>query len=384
MKTPFSLRLALFILLPSAFIIAQGPLTPPGAPAPTMKTLDQVEARRPISTAPIIITQPGSYYLTGNLAIGTGGGTAITINVSDVTVDLNGFTISSSASPAFGNGVTVSSVNNVVIKNGAIRGTTTFSSGTFTSGGFVDGIASSSFARNVRIADIQVRGVAGDGIDLQLTTVPSFHVNGCSITVCGGLGIRATNVRDSSADAAGSNAISADIVVNCTGETVGSGGSDTGILATSILENSKAVAVAGPGANTQRASNSSGKSTDGPGLLASNATNCRGESTSSIGLSSNSATNCTGISSSGTGLAATNATNCSGTSSSGTGLSANNATNCFGTSGTGPAGIDANPGTASYCRGSRASGIAINAGIAIGCTVATGTVASANKFLGTP
>jgi hypothetical protein len=34
---------------PAAF--AQGSLTPPGAPAPTMKTLDQVEARMAVSPA---------------------------------------------------------------------------------------------------------------------------------------------------------------------------------------------------------------------------------------------------------------------------------------------------------------------------------------------
>jgi len=49
--------------------LAQGSLTPPGAPAPTMKTLDQIEARTPITntTNLVTISQPGSYYLTHNL-----------------------------------------------------------------------------------------------------------------------------------------------------------------------------------------------------------------------------------------------------------------------------------------------------------------------------
>lgn len=43
----------------------QGSLTPPGAPAPTMRTLDQVEPRTPISALPYVISKSGSYYVTG-------------------------------------------------------------------------------------------------------------------------------------------------------------------------------------------------------------------------------------------------------------------------------------------------------------------------------
>jgi parallel beta-helix repeat protein len=79
---------------------AQGSLTPPpGAPAPVMKTLDQVEPRIPLNdvTAPgdsankHIITQPGSYYLTGNLDVTNATGIAIRTN--NVRLDLKGFEI---------------------------------------------------------------------------------------------------------------------------------------------------------------------------------------------------------------------------------------------------------------------------------------------------
>src|SRR5215212_8783361 len=56
---------------------AQGSLTPPPGPvAPVMKSLDQIEARTPfvagqpgvtLTNGLYTITQPGSYYLTGNL-----------------------------------------------------------------------------------------------------------------------------------------------------------------------------------------------------------------------------------------------------------------------------------------------------------------------------
>src|SRR5215207_11600534 len=57
---------------------AQGTLTPPGAPAQTMKTLDQVEPRKPISSLPFTITQPGSYYVTSNL-VGVAASRGITV-----------------------------------------------------------------------------------------------------------------------------------------------------------------------------------------------------------------------------------------------------------------------------------------------------------------
>ena len=66
------------------------PLGPPGSDAARMKNLNQIEPRTIISSLPYVITNRGSYYLTGSLTatVGTNG---IVIAANDVTIDLNGF-----------------------------------------------------------------------------------------------------------------------------------------------------------------------------------------------------------------------------------------------------------------------------------------------------
>jgi len=119
----------------------QGALTPSGAPAPSMKTLDQIynaitnlgstvaftgEKRIDVlslsadSFALHAITQPGSYYLSTNI-LGVNGGSicGFSVEADNVTVDLNGFSL-------LGNGDNYSGVwivgvrTNLTIKNGIV------------------------------------------------------------------------------------------------------------------------------------------------------------------------------------------------------------------------------------------------------------------------
>ena len=125
MKNRSSIRRAgLAVLLltlncPLANLFAQGNLTPPGAPAPTMITLSQIEPRTPISSLPYTITNPGSYYLTANLT-GISGSDGIIIKTNDVTLDLKGFTLR--GVPGSDNGINVlSPVRNIAIRNGVLE-----------------------------------------------------------------------------------------------------------------------------------------------------------------------------------------------------------------------------------------------------------------------
>ncbi|TAG08250.1 MAG: hypothetical protein EAZ42_11395 [Verrucomicrobia bacterium] len=290
---------------------AQGTLTPPGAPAPTMKTLDQVEPRRPLvvgtlgvtiasPSGQITISQPGSYYLTGNLTVN--GSDGIQINSSQVTLDLMGYTIRSIAAPGVLYGIMIGEVNNISISNGVIAGGTSFSGGEFTpSTGFNRGVSSPSSATNVRLSDLSINRMQGDGINI---TNSSF-VKNCVVFICGGYGIFAGNVTDCMVETTGVTGISASMVSNSRVLNAGSTGIDafqvtdsrsssreaSGINAT-IVENSRGVAQStstGSGISATKTSNSIGEvfATTGTGIGISSTvlTDSFGTSEASHGIS---------------------------------------------------------------------------------------------------
>lgn len=108
---------------PAGSVWAQGSLTPPGDPAPTMKTLAQVEPRTPIDAAPYAIEQPGSYYLATNLTCTNGNG--VTISADAVTLDLEGYAIFGPGNQPLSKGIWVSGaggapLHGVVVRNGTV------------------------------------------------------------------------------------------------------------------------------------------------------------------------------------------------------------------------------------------------------------------------
>lgn len=109
-------------LMGAATPTVAGTLDPSATPAPTMKTLSEVEPRTAIpgSVAPTsvyTISESGSYYLTGDR---TCSGVGIQVDADDVTIDLMGYSL---IGPGSGtdNGVNMNTRNNVEIRNGTIR-----------------------------------------------------------------------------------------------------------------------------------------------------------------------------------------------------------------------------------------------------------------------
>ncbi len=157
----------------SASAVFGGDLAPPAGPVtPTMKDLDDVEPRTAINStntpgdadSVFRITQPGSYYLTGNV-VGPAGSHGIEIDSDQVTLDLNGFRV-------FGNPGSLDGVNflgrdDVIIRNGTIH---EWDGDGINGNGAIGGL----------IEDVVVSRVGGVAIRLEF----SFVVSNCVISEC--------------------------------------------------------------------------------------------------------------------------------------------------------------------------------------------------------
>lgn len=110
----------------SAARLLAGDLTPPAGPvAPTMKSLTDVEPRTAINATntpgnlsnTYVISQSGSYYLSGNVSVPSGRN-GILVSASHVTIDLNGFSIQGVAGSL--DGITSNGTASITVKNGTV------------------------------------------------------------------------------------------------------------------------------------------------------------------------------------------------------------------------------------------------------------------------
>ncbi len=320
MRTTFIISvlalLSIIVLGSPSSCLGQGSLTPPGAPAPTMKTLAQIEPRTPISSAPYTITAPGSYYLTTNLTISSG--TAITINANNVTLNLGGFTLTSTENPAStSTGIQMNqAVTNLTILNGFISSAiTNNSAGVFGGAGFASGIYDvNANSANVRVQGISISGCKLYGIYLGANSV----AESCTANTVGQYGIIAAVANNSSGQNCGVAGIQCDIANNCYGQGIGNGNG----IGASTANNCYGYAYgSGDGVSCTIANNCFGNSYGtGYGIFASSAaTGCYGYSSQFEGINAGCAINCNGYTASGQeGILAGVANNCSGTAQSNT------------------------------------------------------------------
>jgi len=273
-------------------------LSPGGAPQPTMKTLHQVEPRTPLNAGSPGVTQEanggftiaatGSYYLTNNLDVASGNG--ITITADRVTLDLNGFSITSSSASVSGVGIEVSGFHpSLTVRNGFIVGGTTVTPGagglvpmSYTPHGFSSGVLSTTLgpAGSVYVAtieDLDVRGCADKGI-----YVTGGKYRNCTVDGCGGIGLGGAMATDCTvARCGGAYALYSDVVTRC-----------------EVLSNN------GDGIQAHSVDQSAAFQNGGIGIKASLVTNCKAEINVGFGIDAETVRDCVSADNIGVGIRA--------------------------------------------------------------------------------
>lgn len=192
------------VVMVLAGLAAGGPLVPAAGPVnSTMKTLAEVEPRTAINAtntpgdaaSVFRITQSGSYYLTGNVSVPVGK-SGIVVAASNVTLDLNGFTIEGQAGSL--SGVFSSGERGVRVRNGTVVG--------MPQSGVRMSMADAG-AEAYEVTNVTVRGSGGSGIE-----ITDGLVRACQVTACGTVGVWITTdtssmVEETSVTACGNTGI---------------------------------------------------------------------------------------------------------------------------------------------------------------------------------
>ena len=174
-------RTLLAALVVAASHALAGPLDPPPGPIQsTLKTLVDVEPRTAVSPentpgdsdATFVISQPGSYYLSGDVNAKSGQSGIKIASFDGVTLDLNGFTIRGDTGAEYG---VLIQGNDITVRNGRMQG-------------FKGGISPGAGQLTAEDLDITLTGATGyDGI----SSSEYLRVARCSITFAGGYAILA-------------------------------------------------------------------------------------------------------------------------------------------------------------------------------------------------
>ena len=192
-RTLIHALLLAFILHPPSFTLAQGSLTPPGAPAPTMKSLDQIDTHigqagdKRIDVLTLsgdgsnqyVIATSGSYYLSGNIT-GPGAKNGINITASGVTLDLNGFTVDGTGGTGGAHDGILAAGDNVIIHNGTVQKWT---------GNGINCLGGSYTLRNLHCLNNTGSGILGTENLPPLGSLSGYLISNCLLFNNGALGI---------------------------------------------------------------------------------------------------------------------------------------------------------------------------------------------------
>jgi hypothetical protein len=355
-------KVSTLLLCSSSSLFGQGSLTPPGAPAPTMKTLAQVEPRIAITNSgPVTISRPGSYYLTTNISASFS--TCINIVTNNVTIDLNGFSLlTSDPSPGSTGIYIINGLHDISVLNGHIVGGVTNNGGVYNGPGFFDGIYLNGGGRNIKVSQVSVSGCLYRGIIIGVGVTST--IEDCQVDTVGSYGLWATTIRNCMASGCGDTGIYGYEIVDC----YCNNGSANPAISAITAQNCYAMNTNGDALFAQTALNCYAYCTgSGRGLYALNASNCKSYSAAYYGLVSSTSENC--FSQSGgtsAAISTTTAQNCYAIANgSGTGLSASVVNNCYAYSASGTA-ISATIVTGSIGSASTLPGIS--------CTIANSCV----------
>ena len=122
---------------------------------------------------PITLGESGSYRLTGDLTVAAGV-QGIYIEADNVTLDLNGFTVTGGGG-AIADGIGILAVKNVEIRNGTVRGFSRY------------GVFGGLFVTFARVIGVRATANGNSGIEIQ---GQGQLVDGCTAFANGSSGIR--------------------------------------------------------------------------------------------------------------------------------------------------------------------------------------------------
>jgi hypothetical protein len=123
--------------------------------------LAQTKLMKPAKGFPIVISKPGSYFLGGNLLSTQTNFAVISVNVNNVTINLNGFTIAGPGGAGTAKGINALGDSGVTIINGTI----TKIAGT-----------AIVLGSNSTVGGVQIVGNSGDGLDCTSTCLVTNNI----------------------------------------------------------------------------------------------------------------------------------------------------------------------------------------------------------------